>query len=384
MTRPPFAPLLLCLGCASAGAAPKGVDAGVQTVGATLSGRIGAGQTLKVVGDAKNVVTVPKGKALIVEPGAVLDFVGNPDVTAADVDGDSVMNHQKGRVELRVYGRIEVRGSASAKAVLTSSNPWGWWGINFFGNESVGDGHPVFEHMLFEKVRKNEYNSSRELSRGAIWAHYLGGPVTLRHSVLRDNEVSGKCGAIDLMYTTGSVIENNVFENNRTKEIDRFAGPGSTSMSGGGAMCITHGRNSVVRGNTFRNNTVESWRGHAGKALTQRGFLEWPNPSNTYDLGGGGALHYMQPDNDLIENNVFEGNQAKLGPGAAIYLEAVGQRGVTLRKNQFKGNTGGTGGVIVCNRGSGKLQLVLEASNTFADNVVNGAPAPNVTGDCSR
>ncbi len=351
----------------------------------TLSGRLPAGTRYRVVGDASNVVTVPKGKTLTVEPGVVLDFVGNPKVTQADVDGRSVMNHQKGRVELRVYGRIEVKGSDAAKVLFTSSNPWGWWGINFFGDESVGDGHPVFDRMIFEKVRKNQYNGSRQFSRGAIWAFYPGRPVTLTRSVLRDNEVSGKCGAIDLMYTDGSRVEENLFENNRTHEIDRFGQEGSLSMSGGGAMCITHGRNSVVRKNVFRSNALDSLRGHDSAALAARPFLEWPNANKTYDLGGGGALHYMQPDNDLIEDNVFEGNKAERGPGSAIYIEAVGKKGVTLRGNQFKQNSGGMGGVIVCNRGSGgNPQLVLDKGNVFTGNTVKGGPAPDITGDCSR
>jgi hypothetical protein len=111
----------------------------------------------------------------------------------------------------------------------------------------------------------------------------------------------------------------------------------------------------------------------------------WPNNTNHYDLGGGGALHYFQPDHDLIENNRFENNAAVRGPGAAIYLEDVPNAGVTLRGNTFTGNQAGAGGVIVCNRGSGNAtELVLGPGNTFSGNTVNGASAPEVTGDCAR
>lgn len=358
---------------------------GGTLVRGTLSGMLtAAGSPYRVVGDAQNVVTIPKGQTLTVGPGVILDFVGSPEVTEADTSGDEVMHHQAGRVELRVYGRIVVQGAPGNLAVLTSTNPYGWWGINFFGNESVGDGHPVFDHMLFEKVRKNEHNGTRQFTRGAIWAFYPGGPLTLTHSVLRDNVSSAKCGAIDLMYTSGSLIEGNLFENNRTSEIDRFAQDGSQSTSGGGAMCITHGRNSQVRGNRFKGNLLESSRGLRPASLTARPFLTWPNPSSQYDLGGGGAIHYFQPDGDLVEGNLFEDNGVRMGPGAAIYVEDVPTRGVTLRGNEFRNNRAGSGGVIVCNRGAGNPQVVFEADNRFAGNTVEGATAAELAGDCRR
>ncbi|MFY2558444.1 hypothetical protein ACN469_12505, partial [Corallococcus terminator] len=116
--------------------------------------------------------------------------------------------------------------------------------------------------------------------------------------------------------------------------------------------------------------------------LTVRPLLAWPNSQNTYDLGGGGALHYFQPNNDSIFNNVFEGNFVTRGPAAAIYLEDVGTRAVTLRGNRFTGNHAGAGGVVVCNRGNGEVELV-ESNNAFDGNDVNDSPAPNVTGDCT-
>ncbi|QSQ24186.1 right-handed parallel beta-helix repeat-containing protein [Pyxidicoccus parkwayensis] len=351
----------------------------------TLSGRLTeAGSPYRVVGDANGVVTIPKGQVLTVEPGVILDFRGRPEVTEADVDSSapaSVMNHQKGRVEVRVYGAIHVQGTAQKPVLLTSTNPYGWWGVNFYGHNSVGDGHPSFEHMVFEKVRKNQYNGDRDWTRGALWAYYPG-PVTILHSVFRDNVASAHCAALDLMYTDGSHIEDTLFEHNRIFEVDRFAQPGTYSMSGGGAVCITHGRNSVTRGNTFRDNGVEAYRGYLTTALEARPLLTWPNPQNISDLGGGGAMHYFQPDNDLLENNLFESNFVAQGPGAAVYLEHVGARTVTMRGNRFVTNRGGAGGTIVCNRGSGTADLVVTADNVFTGNTLNGQPATNITGDC--
>ncbi|MCY1046222.1 right-handed parallel beta-helix repeat-containing protein [Corallococcus sp. bb12-1] len=367
------------------GGAPIPADGGTQVTG-TMPARLTlAGSPYRVVGNAQYVVTIPAGQTTTVEPGVVIDFKGNPDVTKADVRGGAqdVMNHQNGRVELRVYGRILVQGTAQAPVTLTSTNPYGWWGMNFFGEASKGTGHPSFVHMVFEKVRKNEYNGDRDRTRGALWAHYPG-PVTIQHSLFRDNEASGKCGALDLMFTDGSVVTDTVFENNRTLDIDRFA-TGNGATSGGGAMCVTHGRNSVVRGNTFRNNTLSAFRGSQSNALVARTYEVWPNGANHYDLGGGGALHYFQPDNDLIENNLFENNAAVGGPGAALYLEDVPNAGITLKGNQFLRNQAGAGGVIVCNRGGGSgIELVLGAGNTFSNNTVKGAAAPQVSGDCAR
>lgn len=367
------------------GGAPIPQDAGTQVTGTMPARLTRAGSPYHVVGNAQFIVTIPKGQTTTVEPGVVIDFRGNPAVTNADVrDGaQDVMNHHHGRVELRVYGRILVQGIAGAPVTFTSTNPHGWWGMNFFGDQSKGDGDPVFQHMVFEKVRKNEYNGDRDRTRGALWAYYPG-PVTIQHSLFRDNESSGKCGALDLMFTDGSVVTDTVFENNRTRDIDRFA-TGDGATSGGGAMCVTHGRNSTVRGNTFRNNTLSAFRGSQANVLQPRAYEAWPNGTQHYDLGGGGALHYFQPDHDLIENNVFENNTAVKGPGAALYLEDVPNTGVTLRGNQFIGNHAGLGGVIVCNRGSGDAtELVLGAGNTFSGNTVNGAAAPQVTGDCAR
>ncbi|WP_426731546.1 right-handed parallel beta-helix repeat-containing protein [Myxococcus faecalis] len=351
----------------------------------TLSGTLTeAGSPYQVIGDAQGVVTIPKGQVLTVQPGVVIDFKGRPEVTQADVNSsiDDVMNYHKGRVELRVYGGIQVRGTAQKKVTFTSTNPYGWWGMNFYGPGSVGNGHPVFEHMVFERVRKNDYNGERAWTRAALWAYYPG-PVTILNSLFRDNESAAKCGALDLMFTNGSRVENTVFENNRTFDIDRFAQPGTSSMAGGGAMCVTHGQNSVVRGNTFRGNTLVAFRGLQWSTLVVRPFLTWPNPQGTYDLGGGGALHYFQPNNDLIEDNLFERNTVTRGPGAAIYLEDLGTRAVTLRRNRFLYNQAGMGGVVVCNRGSGAVELVLASDNVFTGNTVNGAPAPTVTGDCT-
>ncbi|MCP3057870.1 right-handed parallel beta-helix repeat-containing protein [Myxococcus sp. K38C18041901] len=360
-------------------------DGGTVVTG-TLAGTLTeAGSPYRVVGDAEGVVTIPKGQVLTVEPGVILDFKGRPDVTQADVDpgaADSVMNHHQGRVEVRVYGGIQVRGTADKPVLLTSTNPHGWWGMNFFGDGSVGDGDPVFEHMVFEKVKKNDYNGNRDRTRGALWAYYPG-PVTILHAVFRDNEVSAKCGALDLMFTVGSRVEDSLFENNRTKDVDRFAQDGTSSMAGGGAMCVTHGRDSVVRGNTFRDNTLEAYRGATDSSLAQRPLLAWPNAQGLYDLGGGGALHYFQPNNDLVEGNVFVGNTVTRGPAAAIYLEDVGTRGLTLRGNQFVGNRAGAGAVVVCNRGSGGVELVVADDNVFRDNQVDGRAAANVSGDCT-
>ncbi|WP_342375466.1 right-handed parallel beta-helix repeat-containing protein [Myxococcus stipitatus] len=352
-----------------------------DTLAGTLTER---GSPYRIVGDARGIVRIPKGQVLTVEPGVILDFVGTPRVTLADVEAsapDSVMNNQDGRVELQVYGGIRVHGSAEKPVSFTSSNPHGWWGMNFFGDQSVGDGHPVFEHMVFEQVRKVNYNGDRDRTRGAMWAFYPG-PVTITDSVFRNNESAAKCGALDLMFTVGSRVENTLFENNRTWDIDRFAVEGSSSMAGGGAMCITHGRDSVVRGNTFRNNVLRAFRGSLKSALAPRPLLTWPNPQNIRDLGGGGALHYFQPNNDLVEKNRFEGNVVTQGPAAAIYLEDMGTRALTLRGNEFIGNQAGAGGVVVCSRGSGGVELVVTSDNLFTNNTVNGALAPNVSGDC--
>jgi hypothetical protein len=365
---------------------PVPVDGGTVITG-TLSGRLTeAGSPYRILGAPDSgVVTIPKGQVLTVEPGVILDFRGRPEVTEADVDPSSphnVMNHQKGRVEVRVYGAIHVRGTAQKPVLLTSTNPYGWWGMNFYGQNSVGDGHPTFEHMVYEKVRKNQYNGDRDWTRGALWAYYPG-PVTILHSVFRDNIASAHCAAVDLMFTDGSRIEGTVFADNLIYEVDRFAQPGTYSMSGGGALCITHGRNSVVRGNTFRRNGVEAYGGYVTTALEPRPLLTYPNPQGIVDLGGGGAILYFQPDNDLLENNLFEGNYVVQGPGAAIYLEDVGTRTVTLRNNRFVNNRGGAGGTIVCNRGSGDVELVVTADNVFEGNTVNDARAPDFTGDCN-
>lgn len=359
---------------------------GGTTLRGILAGTLTAsGSPYRVVGDEHNVATVPKGQTLTIGPGVIVDFVGSPVVSEADTtDYDEVMHHQAGRVELRVFGRMVVQGAPGSLAILTSTNPYGWWGINFFGADSVGDGDPVFDHMLFEKVRKNAYNGSRQFTRGAIWAYYPGGPVTLSHSILRDNVSAAKCGAIDLMYTNGSLVDGNRFENNRTSEIDRFGQAGSRSLSGGGAMCITHGRNSLVRGNRFRANVLESSRGLRPGALTPRPFTTWPNSENQQDLGGGAAIHYFQPDGDRVEGNLFEDNVVRLGPGAAIYVEGVPFRGLTLRDNELRNNRAGTGGVIVCNRGSGGPQLVVDADNRFSGNATDVGAAPDVSGDCQR
>ena len=366
-------------------AGPIPLDGGT-VITSTLTGTLTRARSpYRVIGDAQGIVTIPKGQVLRVEPGVVLDFRGRPEVSLADVDPrvpGSVMNHHKGRVELRVYGGIQVRGTEASPIVFTSTNPYGWWGINFFGAQSVGDGHPVFEHMIFEKVRKNDYNGGRDRTRGAMWAYYPG-PVTIVRSTFRDNMAAAKCGALDLMFTVGSRVEGNLFENNRTSDIDRFGQPGSFSMAGGAAMCVTHGRDSVVRGNTFRGNVLEAFRGAVYTSLVLRPLLQWPNPQGTYDLGGGGALHYFQPNNDLIENNLFANNTVLQGPASALYLEDVGTRAVTLRGNHFIDNRAGAGGVVVCNRGSGGVELVLAADNVFTRNQVNGVAAPRVTGDCT-
>ncbi|NVJ19035.1 right-handed parallel beta-helix repeat-containing protein [Myxococcus sp. AM010] len=383
-----------------AGVTDSGTDAGTPDAGpdievpedggtivrGTLTGRLTVGGSpYRVVGDANGVVTIPQGQVLTVGPGVILDFRGQPEVTERDVDSDApdnVMNHQAGRVEVRVYGAIQVQGTAEAPVLLTSTNPHGWWGMNFYGASSVGSGDPVFEHMIFEKVRKNQYNSDRDWTRGALWVYYPG-PVTITDSVFRDNESSANCGALDLMFTDGSRVENTVFENNRIREIDRFAQPGTSSMAGGGAVCITHGRNTVLRGNTFRGNFVEAFGGSLTSDLWDRPILTWPNPGGIFDLGGGAAIHYFQPDNDLLEGNVFESNFIPLGPGAAVQLEDMGgSRTVIMRGNRFVNNRGGAGGVITCNRGSNTGELVITRDNVFTGNTVNGQPATNMTGDC--
>jgi len=363
------------------GVATTPSDGGTYVYG-VLSGILtSAGSPYHVVGDAQQVVTVPKGQVLTVGPGVVLDFIGDPALTAADTSGDEVMQHQAGRVEVKVYGRLVVQGTAAQPALLTSTNPYGWWGINFFGEDSVGDGDPVFDYMIYEKVRKNQYNGDREFTRGALWVYYTGGAVVVTHSVFRDN-LAADCGALDLMLTQGSRVEGNLFENNRTSEIDRFGTSDSTATVGGGAMCITHGRDSVVKGNRFVGNRLESFRGYTWAGLVPKPFVPFPAPSGFVDLGGGGALHYYQPSNDLIEDNLFQGNEVLLGPGAALYFEDVPSAGITALRNQFLDNRAGSGAVITCVHAGGPAPHLRLDSNVFSGNLVDGATAPAVSGDC--
>ena len=362
------------------------------TVYGTLSGTLTlAGSPYRVVGNEQNVVTVPAGSTLVVEPGVVVDFAGSPDVTAADIHASSpntVFDHKLGRVEMRVYGGILVNGADGNRVTFTSTNPWGWYGINFYGPDSVGDGDPVFNYLVFEKVRKDLYNEDRDWTRGALWAYYWDAPVTITHSVFRNNIAAGKCAALDLMFSNGSLVEDNLFENNKIFQVDRYGVDGSESYSGGGAMCITHGQNTVVRGNVFRGNGVASYRMRQASEenygeLVPRPIQEWPNDAGRYDLGGGAALHSFQPSHDLLEDNLFENNFIELGPAAAIYAEDGNTNALTLRNNRFVNNRAAAGGVIVCNRGRNIDSVVIESNNVFTGNLAGNSPAPVVSGDCS-
>ena len=178
--------------------------------------------------------------------------------------------------------------------------------------------NPVVRATLFESNVASS-SSSRFTIGGAIRVHD-GSILTLRDSVLRENEVRGGQfvvgGAVGVEAASAVLsVENTTFEMNRAR--------GGSRYSRGGALYVEKGRADVGRAVTFRYNEVSSSSVGCGNGA----------------VGGGAVAVTEDASLSSLEAPIFEANRAR-GPdptGGAV-LVAGAKSSAVIKGGVFEAN----------------------------------------------
>ncbi|MCP3918368.1 MAG: nitrous oxide reductase family maturation protein NosD [bacterium] len=184
------------------------------------------------------------------------------------------------------------------------------------------------------------------------------GPSTVAGLTIRGSGASllGEDSGVKLLDTSDCTVEDNRIEDTlfgilaRSSPRSRLIGNHVTGKElpiprQGDGIRLQNAADSVVEDNVVeRSRDLAIWQSHG--CVTRRNVVR----------GGRYGLHYMYSDDNLFEDNLFEGNQTG---GAIMY-----SRRVTLRRNRFKGSRGPSAYGLLIKVGDD----VLAECNWFVDN----------------
>lgn len=272
----------------------------------------------------QNSITVPNDSTLLIEPGVVVEFQGsytmyiNGCVLAQGTETDSILftaaDTTVGFNSIR-YLETTVNNDTSKYeyCIFTYGRAHGPYPDNFGGALAAIDfGKIIVDHCRFA------YNK-------AVWENIVkpGGGAAI--AVLRSNMVIRNClfeynrgciGGVLMLSTDTTLVENNVFRNNRAPLLPDYR------AGHGGAICCKWKSYAVIRGNKFYWNHAD------------RGY---------------GAIMLYSNGNARIENNLFYGNSADLY-GGAIGIDSSSSP--VLINNNIVDNSAVSGGGIDVSRDS--------------------------------
>jgi hypothetical protein len=156
----------------------------------------------------------------------------------------------------------------------------------------------------------------------------------------------------------------------------------------GGGLYLYYCRNSIISGNTIRDNLAGSWNSFGGgmyifggsRIVVRNNQLIRNVATQSGLLGGGGGLYIVGDSSTLLEGNAFLSNTAAITSSMPSYgggLYAYYARGPIIRRNFFKGNVAnveanGYGGAIAFYYIEAQIEANTIVSN-IAANAVSGA-----------
>ncbi|RKY16308.1 MAG: hypothetical protein DRQ55_18250 [Planctomycetota bacterium] len=184
------------------------------------------------------------------------------------------------------------------------------------------------------------------------------GPSTVSGFAIRASGASllGEDAGVKLLDTSDCTVEDNRIEDTlfgilaRSSARSRVIGNHVTGKDlpiprQGDGIRLQNAAGSVVEDNVVeRSRDLAIWQSHG--CVTRRNVVR----------GGRYGLHYMYSDDNLFEDNLFEGNQTG---GAIMY-----SRRVTLRGNRFEGSRGPSAYGLLIKAGDD----ILAERNWFVDN----------------
>ena len=214
-------------------------------------------------------------------------------------------------------------------------------GINGFGR-----GGGVFISNTLATLDNNQFIANRAALYPGFWA--------------------GSGGAVEMYASPGSVIVNNLFEDNRASVY-------------GGALYIQASDGVSIESNTLRGNNAEQAEGGAAFVLYSDNILFEANTIRANIAQRGGGLYFHDSaatlTNNLLADNELSAGLAAPAAGAAIWI--VGDE-VHLTHNTLARNKGASGIQVTDywgGQGVAHLVNTILVSHTLGINVTDGCTA---------
>ena len=232
---------------------------------------------------------------------------------------------------------------------------------NWVENETDGHGGAIEWYSEKGLVYNSEFTNNRAYDGGAIYVGSASGEINITKSTFHDNIAVTTGGAISIDASAVTVNASNFYNNNATR---------------GGALFVGGvGTDNYIYGSVFEGNNAISTTETAMNGLG--GAIDWVASSGTivdtrftdnHADYGGGVYFGENSINSIIENCLFEGNDAKYN-GGAIDCNASS---MYLTNTVFDGNVAQFGAAL-CRETNAKSGS--GANNTFKNNhaIVVGA-----------
>lgn len=187
------------------------------------------------------------------------------------------------------------------------------------------------------------------------------GNLALTNTDFITNTSAGAGGAIGFSSSTGTItVDGGRMQGNKA---------GVNGESGGGALCVSNGKECKIRGTVFEGNEAEGSGGalYAGglSASAEISNVQFLNNTSTKKNGGAADIHEASgAELVTLENITATGNSAGAA-GGALYLFVMKGNVTMSGTNTIEGNTAAaTGGGIHVAHESGAAKLELRADVT--------------------
>jgi hypothetical protein len=308
---------------------------------------------------------------------------------------------------------------------IHKSSGYRGFGVSYPANSAARDGE------FYDRYDTGPFRLSFEKVFGPAFFGYYGGPlggaIALNNSSpvisgceFRRNRANFAGGAIYMIEMAAPTIDGNYFEANQSSrggamysesgnvtatiinnQIIANSSPADTNFPGsgkGGGLALYYFSKPLIQGNEFRDNWADYGGGAIGiyedsdasiitndfinnqvKAKVTSGSIPASDGNSTlleFGFGAGGAID-VEVGNALIEENIFDGNQARLGGGifvvgtASIKRNSIRNSGpIAGAVGTFAGDTTLIGSGVYLANPSGLLNgiKVRLSENTFGEN----------------
>lgn len=276
-------------------------------------------------------------------------------------------------------GAILLMNTSGAEGLLIRDN-------FFFENECSGNGGALYLESGDHSLQQNTFTGNTAALGGAVYA--WGDVIEVQENTFKENVALDGGALYFISSSSGSTIEDNLFQKNQSN--------GSGASNGGGAIYVMNGVNDlIIQNNNFITNEAVMRAGailvgdttgfSSGHTIQTNDFKN----NTAFDYGGainingngtamnitvsgntfqsntgvdGGALFLRNTNSILVEDNMFDSNQALDDGGGSGDLDSIS---VLYQNNQYLDN-------IAANRGGGVYFSDVDNTNTLKNCYFSG------------